>query len=147
MMLTLGLFVFQLQTVAYRSLQRNIDYRWPSNNRIGLRPARQFLGIGEEKMTLSGVLLPEITGGKMSLLTLEKMAEQGKAWPLLEGSGTLYGMYVVNSVSMTHSYFFSDGSARRIEFSLTLSRVDESLSSMYGDLQEQFNGLMGGSQE
>lgn len=147
MMLTLGLFVFQLQTVAYRSLQRNIDYRWPSNNRIGLRPARQFLGIGEEKMTLSGVLLPEITGGKMSLLTLEKMAEQGKAWPLLEGSGTLYGMYVVNSVSMTHSYFFADGSARRIEFSLTLSRVDESLSSMYGDLQEQFNGLMGGSQE
>ncbi|HHA0035208.1 TPA: phage tail protein [Yersinia enterocolitica] len=147
MMLTLGLFVFQLQTVPYQSLQRNIDYRWPSNNRIGLRPARQFLGIGEEKMTLSGVLLPEITGGKMSLLTLEKMAEQGKAWPLLEGSGTLYGMYVVNSVSMTHSYFFADGSARRIEFSLTLSRVDESLSSMYGDLQEQFNGLMGGSQE
>ncbi|MFQ6249912.1 phage tail protein [Yersinia enterocolitica] len=147
MMLTLGLFVFQLQTVPYRSLQRNIDYRWPSNNRIGLRPARQFLGIGEEKMTLSGVLLPEITGGKMSLLTLEKMAEQGKAWPLLEGSGTLYGMYVVNSVSMTHSYFFADGSARRIEFSLTLSRVDESLSSMYGDLQEQFNGLMGDSQE
>lgn len=146
-MLTLGLFVFQLQTVPYQSLQRNIDYRWPSNNRIGLRPARQFLGIGEEKMTLSGVLLPEITGGKMSLLTLEKMAEQGKAWPLLEGSGTLYGMYVVNSVSMTHSYFFADGSARRIEFSLTLSRVDESLSSMYGDLQEQFNGLMGGSQE
>lgn len=146
-MLTLGLFVFQLQTVPYRSLQRNIDYRWPSNNRIGLRPARQFLGIGEEKMTLSGVLLPEITGGKMSLLTLEKMAEQGKAWPLLEGSGTLYGMYVVNSVSMTHSYFFADGSARRIEFSLTLSRVDESLSSMYGDLQEQFNGLMGVSQE
>jgi hypothetical protein len=29
MMLTLGLFVFQLQTVPYQSLQRDVDYRWP----------------------------------------------------------------------------------------------------------------------
>ncbi len=35
-------------------------------------------------LTLSGVLMPEITGGRLSLLALEQMAEQGKAWPLIE---------------------------------------------------------------
>ncbi len=40
-------------------------------------------------LTLSGVLMPEITGGRLSLLALEQMAEQGKAWPLIEGSGTI----------------------------------------------------------
>ncbi len=82
MMLTLGLFVFQLQTLPYQSLQHSLDYRWPSNSRIGQRPAYQFLGVGEEKIMLSGVLLPEITGGVLSLLALKIMAEQGKAWPL-----------------------------------------------------------------
>ncbi|WP_177254239.1 phage tail protein, partial [Serratia fonticola] len=44
MMLILGLFVFRLQTLPYQTLQRNVDYRWPSNSRIGLRPTLQFLG-------------------------------------------------------------------------------------------------------
>lgn len=142
MMLTLGLFVFQLQTVPYQSLQRNVDYRWPSNSRVGQRPALQFLGVNEEKITLFGVLMPEITGGRMSLLALNLMADEGKAWPLLEGSGTIYGMFVVESLSETRTEFFSDGSARSIEFTLTLTRVDESLTAIFGDLQAQANGLL-----
>ena len=142
MMLTLGLFVFQLQTVPYQSLQRDVDYRWPVNNRVGLRPLPQFLGVNEEKITLSGVLMPEITGGKLSLMALNLMADEGKAWPLLEGSGTIYGMFVVNSVSETHTEFFSNGAARRIEFTLTLTRVDESLAAMFGDMKAQADGLL-----
>ncbi|MCW2104482.1 UNVERIFIED_ORG: phage protein U [Rahnella aquatilis] len=142
MMLTLGLFVFQLQTVPYQSLQRDVDYRWPANNRVGLRPLPQFLGVNEEKITLSGVLMPEITGGKLSLMALNLMADEGKAWPLLEGSGTIYGMFVVNSVSETHTEFFSDGSPRKIEFTLTLTRVDESLAAMFGDMKAQADGLL-----
>lgn len=142
MMLTLGLFVFQLQTVPYQSLQRNVDYRWPVNNRVGLRPLPQFLGVNEEKITLSGVLMPEITGGKLSLMALNLMADEGKAWPLLEGSGTIYGMFVVNSVSETHTEFFSNGAPRKIEFTLTLTRVDESLAAMFGDMKAQADGLL-----
>lgn len=143
MMLTLGLFVFQLQTLPYQSLQQSLDYRWPSNNRIGQRGAYQFLGIGEDKITLSGVLLPEVTGGALSMLALKTMAELGKAWPLIGGDGAIYGMYVVASMTQTQSVFFADGSARRIEFSMTLTRVDESLGAMFGDLQQQAKDLAG----
>lgn len=144
MMLTLGLFVFQLQTIPYQSLQQSLDYRWPSNSRIGQRPAYQFLGIGEDKITLSGVLLPEITGGALSLLTLKTMAEQGKAWPLIGGDGVIYGMYAVASINQSQTLFFADGRARRIDFSLSLNRVDESLSEMFGDLQQQTQQMMRG---
>ncbi|AJI81204.1 phage protein U [Yersinia enterocolitica] len=143
MMLSLGLFVFMRQTTPYQNMNRNIDYRWPTNNRIGLRPAAQFLGVDSEKITLSGVLLPELTGGKLSLLALELMAAQGKAWPLIEGNGTIYGMFVIESLSQTGTLFFADGSARRIEFTLKLLRVDESLTAMFGDLQQQADQLMG----
>ncbi|EKN3486250.1 phage tail protein [Yersinia enterocolitica] len=142
MMLSLGLFVFMRQTTPYQNMNRNIDYRWPTNNRIGLRPAAQFLGVDSEKITLSGALLPELTGGKMSLLALELMAAQGKAWPLIDGNGTLYGMFVIESLSQTGTLFFADGSARRIEFTLKLLRVDESLTAMFGDLRQQADQLL-----
>ena len=79
MMLVLGMFVFQLQTLPYQSLQRDVDYRWPSNSRVGQRPAMQYLGVNEEKIVLSGSLLPEITGGRLSLLALNLMADEGRA--------------------------------------------------------------------
>jgi phage protein U len=61
--------------------------------------------VGEEKITLAGVLYPELTGGRMTMTTIRLMAEEGRAWPLLDGTGMIYGMYVINSVSDTGSVF------------------------------------------
>lgn len=142
MLMVLGLFVFERRTLPYQSMQYTKDYRWASNNRIGKSPAYQFLGEGETTRTLSGSLYPEITGGKLSLLAIELMANEGRAWPLIDGSGMIHGMYVVEKVTHTHTDLYSDGSARKIEFNLTLKRVDESLVVMYGDLKAQAETLV-----
>lgn len=143
MMLALGFFVFMRQTLPFQSMQRDAEYRWPSNSRIGKRDAFQFLGVGEEKITLSGELYPEITGGKLTLTAVRLMAEEGRAWPLLSGNGMIYGMYIINSVSETGAEFFTDGSPRKITFNLALTRVDESLAAIYGDLNKQVGELAG----
>ncbi|CAH5893800.1 phage tail protein [Enterobacter hormaechei] len=143
MMLALGMFVFMRQTLPYQTLQRDAEYRWPSNSRVGKRDAFQFLGVGEEKITLAGVLYPEVTGGRMTMTTIRLMAEEGRAWPLLDGTGMIYGMYVINNVSDTGSVFFSDGTARKIDFTLTLTRVDPSLAALYGDIGKQAETLIG----
>ncbi|HDZ9199838.1 TPA: phage tail protein [Klebsiella pneumoniae] len=141
MMMVLGLFVFQLRTVPYQQLQYQRNWRHVTNNRINRRPTTQFLGPDNDQLTLSGVLMPEVTGGRLSLLALELMAEQGKAWPLIEGGGTIYGMYVIESLNQTKTEFFASGEARKIEFSLVLKRVDESLSEMFGSLSDQLSSL------
>ncbi|HDL7089120.1 TPA: phage tail protein [Yersinia enterocolitica] len=141
MMMAFGMFVFMLQTVPYQDFQHQMAWRHPSNARIGLRPISQFLGPDEESITLSGVLYPELTGGKASLMALQLMAETGKAWSLIEGNGAIHGMFVIESLSRTKSIFFSDGSARKIEFTLTLKRTDESLKEMFGDLSQQFDDI------
>lgn len=143
MMLALGFFVFMRQTLPFQSMQRDAEYRWPSNNRVGKRDAFQFLGVGEEKITLSGELYPELTGGRLTLTAVRQMAEEGRAWPLLAGNGLIYGMYVINSISETGAEFFSDGSPRKISFTLALTRVDESLAVVYGDLNKQAESLVG----
>ena len=129
MMMVLGLYVFMLRTVPYQELQYQRSWRHAANSRVNRRPSTQFLGPDNDMLTLSGAL--------------EQMAEQGKAWPLIEGSGTIYGMYVIEGLNQTKTEFFRDGMPRRIEFTLSLKRVDESLSDMFGDLSAQLNNLQG----
>lgn len=131
-MMALGLFVFMLDTIPYQQLQQQLKWRLPSNNRVGMRPAYQFAGPDEETITLSGTLMPELTGGDTALALLKLMADQGKAWPLIEGTGAIYGFYAVESIDTTRSEFFSDGKARRIEFTITLKRTDSSLLDALG---------------
>ena len=130
MMMTLGFFVFSRLTVPYQTSQHDMVWRHPTNSRVGARPSAQFLGVGDETLTLSGVLMPEITGGELSLDALRKMADTGKAYPLIEGRGTVTGFFVIEKISKGRSEFFSDGAARRIEFTIELKRVDEKNTSL-----------------
>lgn len=81
MMMVLGLYVFMLRTVPYQELQYQRSWRHAANSRVNRRPSTQFLGPDNDMLTLSGVLMPEITGGRLSLLALEQMAEQEKHGP------------------------------------------------------------------
>ncbi len=86
MMMALGMFVFSLETLAYQEFQRQTEWRHGSTSRIGINPARQYLGRGDDSITLPGVLLPALAGTQLSLDTLRTMADTGKAWPLVEGT-------------------------------------------------------------
>ncbi|NTY35651.1 phage tail protein [Burkholderia diffusa] len=125
MMMALGLFVFSLSTLPYQELKRRRGWRYASNNRVGKKPARQYVGEDDETINLSGVLLPELTGGDLSLAVIEAMADQHTAWPLIEGTGHIYGMFTIDNIDTTRTLFFRDGTARRIEFTIALTRNDD----------------------
>lgn len=141
-MMALGLFVFGLDTAPYQQLQRQTSWRHPSSSRVGLRPARQYVGPGDDTITLSGTLYPEITGGKVTLSMLRYMAETGKAWPLIEGTGFFYGLYVIEDLSETGSVFFADGAARKIDFSVKLTRVDDDVPDIVGIVTNELMALL-----
>lgn len=132
MMMALGMFVFSLHTLAYQELQRQTEWRHPSSSRVGTNPARQFAGRGDDTLTLPGILLPELAGSLLSLDALREMANTGKAYPMVEGSGRILGLWVIERVSETRSLFFPDGTPRRIEFSLGLTRVDDGRTDLLG---------------
>lgn len=134
MMMALGLFVFMRQTTPYQTVEQQAGWRHPSNSRVGLRPATQFTGQDDETLTLSGTLLPAFTGGTLSLEALRLMADTGMAWPLIEGTGFIYGLFVITALSKTRTLFFADGAARRVEFTLSLKRVDDNQRELMGDL-------------
>lgn len=125
MLMALGQFVFGMHTLAYQELQRQTSWRHASNSRVGARPARQFLGPGDETIRLSGTLSHELMGNAVSLDQLREMGDSGMAWPLVAGTGEVFGAWVIESVNETGSYFLPNGTPRRIEFDMQLARVDD----------------------
>lgn len=127
-MMTLGYFVFMRQTIPYTDLGRELSWNHPTNSVVGALPRSQFTGKSGEEITLSCTLAPEVTGGSFSMLALEMMAEKGTAYPLISGSTFLVlGWFVIEKISVQSSVFFGDGTPRRIDFSMTLKRVDDSI--------------------
>lgn len=69
-MLVLGGFAFMLQTAPYRTMARTSGYRWQGVDRLGRKPAQQFLGPGADEITLEGEIMPAFGGGASQLDTL-----------------------------------------------------------------------------
>lgn len=125
MLMALDTFVFSLPTLAYDQLQRSTSWRHVAADRLGARPARQYVGPGDDTIRLSGLIAPEVTGTPASLDVLRAMADDGKAYALVEGTGVVYGAFIVSDINETRTQFFADGAAWRIEFDMTLTRVDD----------------------
>ncbi len=126
MMMCLGQFVFSLSTLAYQDLQRQTEWRHASTSRIGARPASQFLGVGDDTLTLQGLILPEF-GARAWLDDLHEMADTGAAWPLVDGTGRVYGQWVITDKQETGTLFDRAGQPQRVEFRITLKRVDDNI--------------------
>jgi len=148
-MMTIGYFVFNLHTTPYQSQEHRRAWRHASNSRVGQRPGSQFIGPDDEFITLAGSLYPEVTGGRVSLDLLVQMADTGKGYPVIEGTGVMHGLFVIEDMATTRTEFFSDGSARRIDFTLSLKRVDEQDRGLLGvldvsniDLGSTLGGLL-----
>lgn len=132
MMMCLGQFVFSLNTLAYQELQRQTNWRHAATSRIGVRPASQFLGPGDDTITLPGTILPEF-GQRTSLDEIHDMGDTGEPFVLVDGAGRLYGLFVITDKSETCSAFDQLGKPKRIEFSFTLKRVDDNTISTTGN--------------
>jgi phage protein U len=123
MLAALGLFVFELASLPYDELQRRTEWRHPRAPRVGARDASQFVGPGDERLSLAGVLLPEVAGSFAALRTLREMADEGEAWPFVTGTGEIFGQFVLISLDERRRYMMVDGVARMVDFSIELDRV------------------------
>ena len=125
MLAALGQFVFALDNLAFEDMRRTTEWRHPSNSRVSARPARQYVGPGEDKLTLSGLQAPEHFGDRKAVDKLREMGDTGAAFALVNGAGEIFGAWVIESVEENGTIFTIDGVARRVEFTLNLARVDD----------------------
>lgn len=124
-MMMLGSYQFSLNTAAYQELRRRTEYSWPSQDRFGKTPTRQFTGPGNDSITLTGVIFTEFRGGTSQIERMRSQAGRGEPLMLIDGYGRIMGRWVVESIEEGQSVFAAFGRARKQEFTLQLSRRDE----------------------
>jgi phage protein U len=117
-------FNFILNVAVYQEMHRSAEYRWPSQDRFGQLPALQFIGPGEEIISLPGIIYPEWRGSPNAMATLRAMAAKGQPQMMMDAGGRIYGRWVIVQVDETRSIFAGFGVPRKIEFVLTLKRYD-----------------------
>lgn len=123
-----GMFPFMRQTVPFQSLSRDTSWRHPTNSVVGAMPKAQFVGKEADTIQLSCRLIPELTGGSLSIAALRLMADSGAAYPLIEGSTfMLLGFFVIENIHEEQSELFGDGAPRVLDFSMQLKRTDDPL--------------------
>lgn len=145
MLAILGFFPFSTRTIPFHSLDQTDTYKHPATATVGsLNPPSQFTGKEPNTLTLQAELRPEVTGSITAIDTLKRMADTGKAWPLIKGNGQYQGAYKILSIQHQHSEFMADGTAQAISFTLELQHVgdrvddliDEGLRIAQGLIQE-----------
>lgn len=123
MLMALGMFGFELPTLAFQELAKRTEWRHATSDRFGARPASQYLGPGADTVTLSGTLLPGVSGTFASIETLKGMGNQGEAFPLVDGTGRVHGAFVILSIDERQSMFIREGLPRKTDFTIELRRV------------------------
>lgn len=133
-LMMLGDFAFHLRTAPYDELKRTSTYRWAAQDRIGRKPAQQYLGPGSGEVTLTGEVLPHFNGGFDPLASIRAAAARGKPLLMVDGQGHVWGDWVVTQIDETASELYADGAPRVIAFTITLAEygADQSAVSKLG---------------
>jgi len=88
----------------------------------GLKNA-EFMGEGDDTITLSGHLFPSKIGGLVELEALHEMRRNGAKAPLLRGDGRRMGTFQITRIRETHKELLRDGVGAVIKFDLVLEKV------------------------
>lgn len=116
----IGPYRLGLDNMAPDEIERSFEYRWEPQNRIGRRPAMQFLGPGEETVTLHGVIYPHYYGGFGQLERMRQEAARGIPRGVVSGYGRYHGLWCIRGIRDVQSYFLPSGAARKVEFDIEL---------------------------
>lgn len=129
---TLGFFVFVMKTVPFNQISHSQSWRHPDQAAVGIMPPSQFTGKDPEEITIEAELRPEVTGGTTDIKLLQLMADTGKPYPFITGTGQIMGSYVITGIQERGSRLNQDGSPRAISFSMTLKKVSDSPLGLEG---------------
>ena len=123
-------FYFNLDTAAFNELRRQTEFRWASQERLSRRPAQQAVGVGEDKLSLKGVIFPTFKGGLKQLDILRSIGGQLLPLNLTTGYGVVLGTWCLRSMDEEQGALLAGGIPRKQTVSLEFSRYGDDMQNV-----------------
>lgn len=117
-------FYFNLSTAGYDTLRRQTNYNVVAQDRLTRTNALQAVSKGGETITLSGAIFTSRSGSGQ-LDKLRNIGYEMLPLNLTTGYGETLGRWYLTRVEEEQTGLFSDGMARKQQFTLEFSRYGE----------------------
>lgn len=130
-LMSLGEFEFSIDTAAYNSLKRTMEWRWEPQPLIGKSDLLQYTGKPARTVSLEGEVHAGFRDGKGldALDDLVRMLDDHPAPQLLvSSSGDVLGYFVCTNYSDTTTSFQPGGAAKHKTFTLELKYYGDKLA-------------------
>ncbi|KQQ67847.1 phage tail protein [Pseudomonas sp. Leaf127] len=111
-------YYFNLDTAAFDELHRQTSFKWAGQERLRRSVAQQAVGLGEDKISIKGVIFPGYKGGIGQLNTLRSIGRNLQPLNLVTGYGEVLGDWCLLSVDEEQSNLLAGGIPRKQGFSL-----------------------------
>lgn len=123
-------FYFNLDTAAFDALRRTSQYRWAAQERLTRRAAMQSVGIGEDRLTISGAIFPAYRGGLGQVEALREIAARQYPVTLTTGYGVVLGAWCVVRIEEEQAALIAGGAPRQQKFTVEFMRYGDDLQNV-----------------
>jgi len=96
------------------------EWRHLFSDSVAGKGSRQFTGEGAETMSLSGVTFPKQFGAEDAVKQIRDVASTGEPQLLTDGTGAIYGEFVILSLSTERVVMNADGTGRHVTYAIEL---------------------------
>lgn len=123
-LMTLGDIRFSVNEGAYQTLGRTLEMRVAKLDRAGRQSARQILG-EDETVDIEGTCYPGQRHARDRLDGFRAMARTKQPQMLTDGTGAVWGLFVLERVEERGSVIGQGGVPARQDFRLSLGRFGD----------------------
>ena len=107
------------------------------------RPSREKTGEGDERLTLSGQLLPFKTGGLSQLEILHSFRKAQMRLPVMRGDGKMMGWFAIEKIRESHKELMKNGVGFVVTYSIKMVRTGPGGAGIVAGLVSAFSALAG----
>jgi phage protein U len=131
MLYALGPLDFEVAPFNTHEVERANSADFAAKDLVGRRKGHEFVGAGDERITMRGKLFPHKLGGLGALGILNALCDSGTPQMLMRGDGTPLGWFLVERVRESSSHLDGRGVGKMIEFEVELLRDDAPSAASY----------------
>lgn len=122
MLYSFGTIQFEVSPLNIHELDHVTETDWARKEIAGAGVYREWVGEGDEVVTLRGRIFPHRLGGLTELEVIDSFRRAGQAELLQRGDGKNLGWYVIERFACTHRFLGADGVGQQIQFEATFAR-------------------------
>jgi uncharacterized protein len=123
MLYSWGPLQFQVWPLNIHEVEHQTASDWAKKEIVGAAIYREWVGEGDDTISVRGRLFPYRIGGLRNLEALETMRRDGITALMVRGDGAVFGWYILEKLARQHHFLGVEGVGKQLDFEAMFVRA------------------------